>query len=68
MTSTPPTSSIVLVDCRVARKDLRIGLKGRTLSIGHVAIHHVVIDHFCNPDWDFVSPVISQCMSGVGVV
>lgn len=67
VTSTPPTSSVVLVSGRVACQDLGVRLKIRPLPVGDSALNHVLSDHLSNPHGDLLTLVICERVSSVRV-
>ena len=67
MTSTPPTSFVVLINGRVACQDLRVRLKGRPLPIGHSALDHVPSDYLSDPHGDLLALVVCEHVGSVCV-
>ena len=67
MTSTPPTSSVVLISGRVTCQYLRVGLKGRLLPISRSALDHVPSDHLCHPHGDLFASVVCERVGSVRV-
>ena len=67
VTSTPPTSPEVLISSRVARRDLRVGLKGGPPSIGNSTVHHIPSDYFCHPQGNLLTPIVRKSVGSMGV-